>query len=59
MTNYEAMDKDDLAEALAHSNDRCKYCLFYGSDICEEPESCIDGIRMWFDEPEDDEEWFE
>lgn len=52
MTNFEAMDKDDLAEALSDSGDCCRYCLFYGKNLCGEPGEleCFDGIRKWFDE---------
>lgn len=50
MTNFEHMDKDDLAETIADSGDRCRYCIYYATDTCDEFEPCTEGIRKWFDE---------
>lgn len=59
MTNFEAMDKDELAEALAEEN-HCQYCAYQCKPECDdvpiEESPCVEGIRKWFDEesPYDD-----
>lgn len=60
MTNFEHIDKDELAEALGET-ESCKYCSYFCEPECEdipiyESPPCADGIRKWFDEesPYDD-----
>ena len=60
MTNFEHMDKNDLAEALAEESN-CQYCAYTFKPECEDvpiddTPPCAEGIRKWFDEesPYDD-----
>ncbi len=60
MTNFEHMDKDDLAEALAEESN-CQYCAYQCEPECDERDDdedppCVEGIRKWLDEesPYDD-----
>lgn len=60
MTNFEHMDKDDLAEALAEESN-CQYCAYQCKPECDDISDddirpCVEGIRKWFDEesPYDD-----
>lgn len=50
MTNFESMDKDQLALTLASSNDCCNYCSYGLKDECNDDETCAESIRKWFDE---------
>ena len=49
MTNFEHMDKDDLAEALAEESN-CQYCAYQCKPECDERDDdedppCGEGIR--------------
>lgn len=54
MTNFEAMDKDKLAEALADSSRSCDYCYYnyYDAATCFENfgnDPCVEGIKKWIE----------
>lgn len=53
MTNFEAMDKDELAEVLAEESN-CQYCAYQCKPECDDVQidesPCVNGIRKWFDE---------
>ena len=60
MTNFEHMDKDELAEILAEEG-YCTHCSYYFKPECDDvpvdgTHPCVKGIREWFDEeyPYDD-----
>lgn len=53
MTNFECLDKDELAEALSDSASSCSYCYYnyYDTAPCFNDSSssiCVDGIKKWF-----------
>lgn len=55
MTNFECMDKNELADALAESSRSCNYCYYNYYDLApclnnSSINTCIEGIKKWFDE---------
>ena len=54
MTNFDCLDKDELAEALSDSDSSCSYCYYnyYDPDPCFlkfSSDVCVDGIKKWFE----------
>lgn len=55
MTNFECLDKNELAEALADSGRSCSYCYYNYDDPAPclndfVSNLCVDGIKKWFEE---------
>ena len=49
MSKLASMDKDQLVEVLANSNDYCPCCSHYMKDVCDDPASCAEVLTEWFD----------
>lgn len=59
MTNFECLDKNELAEALSDSYSSCNYCYYnyYDPAPCFTKFSsniCVDGIKKWFENEKND-----
>lgn len=49
MSKLASLDKDQLVEVLANSNDCCLFGSYYTQDACDDPASCAELLNKWFD----------